>query len=148
MGKLMPFLCLGIFFFDVSIGMPNPLETMIVEDRGCSLSQGTVCGGYRVTQRDCCKPGLSCQSNGYRGICEPIKKKKEECICIPTFLHKGYGNCKTDYQGKGPICYVSKEAAKYCSDAKKTPMNTDMKKPEGSGTKKRKKNKKNKKIIL
>jgi len=118
--KLMPFLCLGIFFFDVSIGLPNPLETMIVEDRGCSLSQGTVCGGYRVTQRDCCKPGLSCQSNGYRGICEPIKKKKEECICIPTFLHKGYGNCKTDYQGKGPICYVSKEAAKYCSDAKKS----------------------------
>ena len=45
---------------------------------------------------------------------------EEECICIPTFLHKGYGNCKTDYQGKGPICYVSKEAAKYCSDAKKS----------------------------
>ena len=114
--KLMPFLCLGIFFFDVSIGMPNPIETMIVEDRGkqhqqnkasfywqryiwnpntiwkimiqyklllgCSLSQGTVCGGYRITQKDCCKPGLSCQSNGYRGICEPIKKKsKVSFIC-------------------------------------------------------------------
>ena len=35
-------------------------------------------------------------------------------------MNGAYGNCKKDYQGKGPICYITKEAAKVCSDSKDT----------------------------
>ena len=37
--KLTPILVLAIFFFAVSIGMPNPLESTIVENRGKQYQQ-------------------------------------------------------------------------------------------------------------
>merc|ERR1712126_578557 len=73
----------------VSNGKPNPLETMIEEDRGyvgCLLGSGTDCAGDNLKGSGCCAPGLSCTGKKNcpygrrclkRLVCETARKMRD-----------------------------------------------------------------------
>jgi len=121
--KVFLLLIVAIYFVVVSNGMPNPLETMIAQDRGyvgCTLKTGVDCSGPNMKGSGCCAPGLSCTKKkpcGYgqkcsgRNVCETAKKDAG-CSCL-DFMSGDYGNCKTEYWGK-KICYTD---GKICSDS-------------------------------
>jgi len=123
--KVISVLIVAIYFFVMSNGKPNPLETMIEQDRGyvgCLLGSGTDCWGPNMKGSGCCKPGLSCTGKkpcyygrvcSKRRVCEP-SKKDPGCSCL-DFMSGDYGNCQKKYWGK-KICYVSD--GKKCSDSR------------------------------
>jgi len=123
--KVISVLIVAIYFIVVSNGKPNPLETMIEEDRGyvgCLLGSGTDCAGDNLKGSGCCAPGLSCTGKKNcpygrrclkRLVCETAKKDAG-CSCL-DFMSGDYGNCQKEFWGK-KICYVSD--GKKCSDSR------------------------------